>query len=646
MSDSPFFQILHSTILVVDDDKSICSLFRRCFEKEGFGVVDSQTVEEAVRRMEDTEFDAVFSDIVIASGDDGIELLKTAGALQPDTPFVLITGRPEIETASMAVRFNAYDYLVKPLSRQSILRVARNAVETKKLRVERKLAEERNLAYRSMLEKSMAERTIELRISRERYRSLFAASKDAIFVVSSDGRLIDINKACLDILGYESIELKRMHFRDFFTNPGIGAAVFRMVEKQSGLNDHEVDLRKSDGEIRNCILSVEVLRHSERKVREYQVIVRDITAQKAAEEKIKKSRARLLLLRAAIEQSSDSIVVTDESGVCLYANPAYEAFVGCGKDGTVGKTPCILEPAAHGEEEYKAMRRAIESGKRWEKKCVYYRKGGRLYEEEAVVFPVFDDSNRIANFVIIERDVTEKRKLESVAEAANLMDNTGFIFSGIRHEIGNPINSLLTTLTVLERKLDELPPDTIRQFVVRAKNETDRVRFLLNVLKSFNLFENPVAREVELNRFVTDFEALIGQDFSNKGISVKKELPPAEIWAFLDPRAFHQVMLNLVANAAEALEGRENPEIVLRVGKGPDSVFLQIRDNGSGLSEILQKQLFTPFFTTKPHGTGLGLVIVKKLLLKMSGSIVFESRENAGTTVTITIPNPGATADE
>jgi PAS domain S-box-containing protein len=368
------------------------------------------------------------------------------------------------------------------------------------------------------------------------------------------------------------------------------------------------------------------------------VIIRDVTAQKEAEAKIRESQSQLMLLRAAIEQSSDSVIVTDDQGVCLYANPAFEKITGRSRKEVIGKTPLLLEPGEHHGKDYGRMRETIEGGKRWERNYVLYRQDGNLYEEEAVVFPVFDDSKAISNFVIMEKDVTEKRKLENVAEAANTMENTGFIFAGIRHEIGNPVNSLLTTLTVLERKLEKLPPETVRQFIRGAILETGRVRFLLSALKNFNLFENPKTRNLELNRFVSDFEALIRKDFSDKGVVVETELPAEETWGLLDPRAFHQVLLNLLTNAADALEGREGPRIVMRVGTAGQSVTVQIRDNGCGLSPGLQKQLFTPFFTTKVQGTGLGLVIVKKLLLKMNSQISIESERDVGTTVTLTIP--------
>ncbi len=633
-----------SMILVADDDKSVRAYLKRAFEKEGFAVVGSGTVEDAVRQLQDQSFDAVFSDIVMASGDDGIELLKTASALQPDTPVILITGQPKIETASLAVRFNAYDYLTKPLSHQILIQVARNAVETKKLREEKKRVEERNQAYRRKLEQSMAERTLELRISRERYRSLFAASKDAIFVVSADGRLIDMNKACMDILGYEHFEMKRMYFRDFFLSPGLGSAIFRLVSKQGYLEDYEVELRKADCEIRQCVLSVKTLGLVKTGVREFQVIIRDVTPQKEAEAKIRESQAQLMLLRAAIEQFSDSVIVTDDQGVCLYANLAFEKIAGRPRKEVIGKTPFILRPGEHHGKDYDRMRQTIEGGNRWERNYVLSRQDGNLYEEEAVVFPVFDDSGKIASFVIVEKDVTEKRKLENVAEAANMMENTGFIFAGIRHEIGNPINSLLTTLTVLERKLDSLPKETVRQFIGGAISETGRVRFLLSALKNFNLFENPKTRNLELNRFVADFQSLIRKDFSDKGIAVEAEFSSEETWALLDPRAFHHVLLNLMTNAADALEGREGPRIVMRVATAGDSVTVQIQDNGCGLSPGLQKQLFTPFFTTKVQGTGLGLVIVKKLLLKMNSHICVESERDAGTTITLTIP--GGRSDE
>ena len=97
-------------------------------------------------------------------------------------------------------------------------------------------------------------------------------------------------------------------------------------------------------------------------------------------------------------------------------------------------------------------------------------------------------------------------------------------------------------------------------------------------------------------------------------------------------------MLNLIANATDALENRDKPVITISTDKKDGLVWIDVEDNGVGIQSDDQKNLFKPFYTTKPHGTGLGLVITRKMLAKMNSRIGIISQEGIGTTVTISIP--------
>ena len=134
------------------------------------------------------------------------------------------------------------------------------------------------------------------------------------------------------------------------------------------------------------------------------------------------------------------------------------------------------------------------------------------------------------------------------------------------------------------------------------------------------------------------FRPLVSKDLGNRGIGIKTIFPSVDVWALTDPRALQQVLLNLVTNAADACEGREGSEIVIEIHKKRDLITIAVKDNGCGMTEEQQQELFKPFFTSKTKGTGLGLVIVKKMLTAMKSTIDIESRENEGTTVTMFLP--------
>ena len=131
--------------------------------------------------------------------------------------------------------------------------------------------------------------------------------------------------------------------------------------------------------------------------------------------------------------------------------------------------------------------------------------------------------------------------------------------------------------------------------------------------------------------------SLIKEDFESRDIQVIFSSAEDIGNAFFDPRALHQVMLNLLANSADSFENRFDGKIIIRLVRAKNIIYVTVSDNGSGISESQRENLFKPFYTSKPNGTGLGLVIVKSMLGKMNGTISIESTKNVGTRVTFTL---------
>lgn len=239
---------------------------------------------------------------------------------------------------------------------------------------------------------------------------------------------------------------------------------------------------------------------------------------------------------------------------------------------------------------------------------------------------------------IMLRDNTEKVRLMSIAEAVNTMDNIGYAFSGIRHEIGNPINSIKMTMSVLRRNLDRFSPEVVHEYIDRTISEIGRVEYLLKSLKNFSMFETPDIQSLDLLVFVNKFIQLVKSGFDKDAICLHLDLPIEPVWVTADARALQQALLNLLANATAAMEDQPDPQLTISVQWSPKFVILQVRDNGCGISAEDQQHLFKPFYTTKASGTGLGLVITRKLLVQMGCSIELFSEEGSGTTVNIFLP--------
>ncbi len=241
-------------------------------------------------------------------------------------------------------------------------------------------------------------------------------------------------------------------------------------------------------------------------------------------------------------------------------------------------------------------------------------------------------------YAIFVRDITERKRLEAIARAANSLDNLGFIFSGIRHEVGNPINSLKMTLSVLKQNLTRFSAAAIKKYVDRGLADIGRVEYLLKSLRNFSMFDTAHLIDTPFYSYITTFQSLAQVDLQYRGIQLIIEIPVDAPQVQLDPRAMNQVLLNIVSNAADALESSPNPEIRFTARLRKNIFWLTIKDNGCGISPEQKKRLFQPFNSKKPDGNGLGLVITQKLLALMGCSIDIESKVGEGTSVTVGIP--------
>lgn len=238
---------------------------------------------------------------------------------------------------------------------------------------------------------------------------------------------------------------------------------------------------------------------------------------------------------------------------------------------------------------------------------------------------------------IFVRDISEKLRLESVAEAVEASNNIGYIFSGVRHELGNPVNSMKVALSVLKDNYDTYSRETVMKYIDRTLHDIGRVEYLLQSLKNFNLYETQVVENFSLSIFIEKFIKLIENDIKQRGIHFTYEADAGELTAFGDQRALHQVLLNIVTNAMDALDDVDEPYIDLTICRLEGTVQISIEDNGCGISEDRKKEMFVPFYTSKPKGTGLGLVISRKMLTQMNGTIAVESFRGQGTVVCINL---------
>lgn len=351
-------------------------------------------------------------------------------------------------------------------------------------------------------------------------------------------------------------------------------------------------------------------------------VIKDITAQR-------NSKQELLKLYSVIEQASDGTIIVDVLGTIEYVNEIAEKALCKVRSELVGQSISAAKPDITAEMLRDEIFPYLESESFWRTTNRVIRDRETIIEE-ITVSRITSSDDVTTNYVLVFRDVTETRQLESIAEAVNLMENVGYVFSGIRHELGNPINSVKMALTVLEKNFEKWDHEQVHVFITRCLQELGRVEYLLRQLKSFSLHEGAEIEPVDIEEFMVQFASITRSDFERRGIEVQFE-GTLKHKALCDPRALHQAMINLLANAADALAEREDPRVTIKMSENRRRVMISVEDNGIGMTEKQQSNLFKPFYTSKPCGTGLGLVIVQKMLAMMGGTIEIESQVDIGT---------------
>ncbi len=375
-----------------------------------------------------------------------------------------------------------------------------------------------------------------------------------------------------------------------------------------------------------------------RKQAEEHIRMHEEDLERLAEARAKELRATEERYRTIVETAREGVVAVDAKERITFANESMARMLDLKKEDLTGRliTDFMDERAVA---EFRARQERRKKGAAEKNFDFRFRsRGGREVWAIVSTSPRIGPGGVYEGFVSMVTDITERRRLETIAEAANLMENIGYIFSGIRHEIANPVVTASITLDVLKRKLKNLSHEQIEEYINRTREQMSRLDFLLKSLRNFNLFESVTLKQVEVPEMVGRFLALVTDDAKKRGIKVESEISPGVQKAYVDERAFAQVLLNIVTNAFDALAGRENPKIRISAHKVNSLILFRVEDNGKGMTPQQLKNLFRPFFTTKPHGTGLGLAIVKKMVSKMQGHVEITSHENEGTAVDIFIP--------
>ncbi|MBI5831231.1 MAG: PAS domain S-box protein [Armatimonadetes bacterium] len=348
-------------------------------------------------------------------------------------------------------------------------------------------------------------------------------------------------------------------------------------------------------------------------------------------------------LAVAIEQTPDSIVVTDPQGYIQYVNPSFETITGYGAAEVIGRSTRILKSGLHDESHYQHLWQTITAGRVWEGRLINRKRDGNTFTESAVIAPVRDETGAIINYIAVKRDMTDELEREEHYRQAQKMESIGRLAGGIAHDFNNILTAMIGHAESADEMLGARHP--AREEIAGVLAASQRAASLTRQLLAF-------ARRQVVQPVVFDLggmasglsnmlRRLIGED-----IDLRVAASPDELPVLADAGQMEQVLVNLTVNARDAMPN--GGSLVVRASRDGDSARLSVTDTGTGIPAHVLPRIFDPFFTTKPEGqgTGLGLATCYGIVQQAGGEITCDSEIGRGTTFTIRLPLAnGATAE-
>lgn len=337
-------------------------------------------------------------------------------------------------------------------------------------------------------------------------------------------------------------------------------------------------------------------------------------------------------LQKVFEALQEGVLLLETSGNISFINHAGCRFFGTTPDEAQGKP---LDEVVRGVDWRALMQSARGTVSRDLE--VFYPENRYL---NFYLSPVAEEGEADLGHVMLVRDVTRSRaEAEEEIESERLNALT-LLAAGVAHEIGNPLNSLSLHLQLLERKVRDLPPGDKEPLLDHLKTSRTEIGRLDTILKQFLQAMRPTTperRPVQLHELLEESLVALSPELESRDIRVELDLANEVPSLDLDPTQIKQAIYNIIRNAYQAV-AQPDGEISITSSATDYEVKLSISDNGSGISPEVMGAMFEPFKTTKTDGTGLGMLIVRRILREHGGELEVESEEGVGTTVTLYFP--------
>ena len=339
------------------------------------------------------------------------------------------------------------------------------------------------------------------------------------------------------------------------------------------------------------------------------------------------------ILKGAVENTNEAFVTIDQRSTVILFNKAAEQMLGYSRDEVIGQNLGMILTSMCREGHNKAVGRYMKTRQPTlighESELTVTRKSGEAFPA-SISFSVAELDGKLF-FTGIIRDLTETRALQKQIIQSERLAALGQTVAEISHEIKNPLLMIGGfARQLLKRAKDE--KDKTKLSIIAE--EVQRLESLLAELKELYRPRTLTLRKIDITKLLHEIASLAKAKAKESGIDVLLDITNEKVCVKSDRAKLKQVLLNLVKNAMEALPGGGSITICLKEDK--ERVEVMVADAGTGIPAEVQERMFSPFFTTKKHGTGLGLCITKRIIEDHPGStFAIESQEGKGTLVTI-----------
>ena len=362
-------------------------------------------------------------------------------------------------------------------------------------------------------------------------------------------------------------------------------------------------------------------------------------------ERLARDRSFLETLFNTIE---DGVLVADREGKVTYLNAAASQLTGFDEDAAMDQPVTRLLPELDWASLQAADHEGGRSVMRREFELDYPRKRFiRLYAA-----PLDGEAKGSTGMALILHDATEAREQTHEAIESERIQALTLLAASVAHELGNPLNALSIHLQLMEREIRKLGqpaargkgnPDEVSDIAVKlekyigvAKGEVNRLDYIVTQFLQAIRPGKPKLKKKSLNDTVEETIELLRPEFDNRGQAIKLEFAKSLPLAVFDAAQIKQSLINLMKNSMHAMS--TGGELTIKTGEAAAGVWVSLTDTGGGIPQEQIKRIFEPYYTTKEKGSGLGLMIVQRIVRDHDGRLELMSHGGKGTTFRIWLP--------